>query len=73
MLVFIIPAAFVHVLLLVALGYVDCSWPTVAVVIMTVCLDFSGFKSGGNDIEIVNIAQHYAGLIYSIDNRLVQT
>ncbi|XP_070559139.1 sialin-like [Ptychodera flava] len=60
----VVPAAF-----LVATGYMDCTQSTLAVVLLTIGVSFSGFQYGGGFlVNHVDIAPKYAGVLLGITN-----
>ncbi|KAJ8316004.1 hypothetical protein KUTeg_006018 [Tegillarca granosa] len=63
-----ITAKIIPALLLIGLGYVDCTSPITAVTIMTVSIAFRGFRFAGYIVNAVDIAPTYAGFIFGISN-----
>lgn len=59
----IIPA-----IMLIGLGYVNCSMPALAIVLLTLAVSLTGFQYSGFLINHVDIAPPYAGILFGISN-----
>lgn len=57
-------------IMLVALGYVDCTMPVVAIVILILGVSLTGFQYSGWVVNHVDIAPPYAGILFGISNSI---
>ncbi|KAJ8317628.1 hypothetical protein KUTeg_005532 [Tegillarca granosa] len=57
-------------IMLVALGYVDCTMPVVAIVILILGVSLTGFQYSGWVVNHVDIAPPYAGILFGIGNSI---
>ncbi|XP_076461278.1 sialin-like isoform X2 [Babylonia areolata] len=56
--------------LLIALGYVDCTQPTVAIALLVLAVSIAGFQYSGFLVNHVDIAPQYAGVLFGISNSI---
>jgi ACS family sodium-dependent inorganic phosphate cotransporter-like MFS transporter 5 len=56
--------------LLVALGYIDCSQPVIAIVLLVLAVSIAGFQYSGFLVNHVDIAPQYAGILFGISNSI---
>ncbi|XP_060084519.1 uncharacterized transporter slc-17.2-like [Ylistrum balloti] len=57
-------------LMLIGLGYVDCSSPMLAIALLTLAVGLSGFQYSGWLVNHVDIAPLYAGILFGISNSI---
>ncbi|XP_033757483.1 LOW QUALITY PROTEIN: uncharacterized transporter slc-17.2-like [Pecten maximus] len=57
-------------LMLIGLGYVDCSSPILAIALLTLAVGLSGFQYSGWLVNHVDIAPAYAGILFGISNSI---
>ncbi|XP_005090726.3 uncharacterized transporter slc-17.2 [Aplysia californica] len=55
---------------LIAIGFVDCSQPIIAVVLLIICLSSIGVQKCGYYVNPLDIAPPYAGFIVALNNTL---
>ncbi|XP_021362093.1 uncharacterized transporter slc-17.2-like isoform X2 [Mizuhopecten yessoensis] len=60
----------VPALMLIGLGYVDCSSPILAIALLTLAVGLSGFQYSGWLVNHVDIAPVYAGILFGISNSI---
>ncbi|XP_071171387.1 sialin-like [Mytilus edulis] len=60
----------VPALMLICLGYVDCTTPTLAIVLLILAVSLTGFQYSGYLINHVDIAPPYAGILFGISNSI---
>ncbi|XP_071147741.1 sialin-like isoform X2 [Mytilus edulis] len=60
----------VPAVLMIALGYVECSATALAVVLLVLSVGLSGFQYSGFIVNHVDIAPAYAGILFGISNAL---
>ena len=53
-----------------ALGYVDCTQPIVAITLLVLAVSIAGFQYSGFLVNHVDIAPQYAGILFGISNSL---
>nr|KAG5708317.1 hypothetical protein BaRGS_034348 [Batillaria attramentaria] len=56
--------------LLIALGYVDCTQPAVAIALLVLAVSIAGFQYSGFLVNHVDIAPAYAGILFGISNSI---
>ena len=56
--------------MLIGLGYVDCTTPALAIVLLTLAVSLTGFQYSGFLINHVDIAPQYAGILFGISNSI---
>ncbi|KAL8615137.1 hypothetical protein ACOMHN_054506 [Nucella lapillus] len=56
--------------LLIALGYVDCTQPAVAIALLVLAVSIAGFQYSGFLVNHVDIAPQYAGILFGISNSI---
>lgn len=57
-------------LLLVGLGYVDCTQPAVAIALLVLGVSIAGFQYSGFLVNHVDIAPAFAGILFGISNSI---
>ncbi|XP_046329728.2 sialin-like [Haliotis rufescens] len=56
--------------MLVGLGYVDCSQPALAITLLVLGVSLTGFQFSGFIVNHVDIAPAYAGILFGISNSI---
>ena len=56
--------------MLVALGYVDCSQPSVAIALLVLSVSLTGVQYSGFLVNHVDIAPAFAGILFGITNSI---
>lgn len=56
--------------LLIALGYVECTQPVVAIALLVMAVSIAGFQYSGFLVNHVDIAPAYAGILFGISNSI---
>ena len=56
--------------MLIGLGYVDCSQPAVAIVLLILAVSLTGTQYSGYLVNHVDIAPKFAGILFGISNSL---
>ncbi|KAK3743741.1 hypothetical protein RRG08_043473 [Elysia crispata] len=60
----------VPAVMLIGLGYVDCSQPAVAIVLLILAVSLTGTQYSGYLVNHVDIAPKFAGILFGISNSL---
>ncbi|GFO24631.1 vesicular glutamate transporter 1 [Plakobranchus ocellatus] len=60
----------VPAVMLIALGYVDCSKPALAIVLLILAVSLTGSQYSGYLVNHVDIAPKFAGILFGISNSL---
>ncbi|XP_041369663.1 sialin-like [Gigantopelta aegis] len=61
---------FVPAIMLIGLGYVDCTQPVTGVVLLMIGVCLTGFCYGGFIVNHIDIAPAYAGILFGITNSI---
>ena len=56
--------------LLIGLGYTDCTQPTVAIALLVLAVSVAGFQYSGFLVNHVDIAPQYSGILFGISNSI---
>lgn len=60
----------VPAIMLIGLGYVDCSKQAAAIVLLILAVSLTGFQYSGFLVNHVDIAPPYAGILFGITNSI---
>ena len=67
---FYFPGMIIPAVLLIALGYVDCTQPSVAITLLVFAVSMTGVQYSGWLVNHMDIAPAYAGILFGISNSI---